>query len=285
MQSNPIDRGSDLFHRSAKPAREGLDMRAIIGITGCTKPVDDTADARLDHRVGDKYITSVVEAAGAAPVLLPAIGDLHVPDWLALVDGLMFTGSLSNVEPARYDGPASAPGTLHDRARDATTLPLLTAAIAAGVPIFCICRGHQELNVALGGTLHQTVHDVPGRFDHRAPKDQPGWEAKYRPIHPVALAPGGCLRRWIGQDRIMVNSLHWQGIDRLAPGLAVEATADDGQIEAVSVIAAKTFAIGVQWHPEFKPLEDAASTALFQAFAAACISRRHGRHQPLMAAQ
>ncbi len=260
-------------------------MRPIVGITGCTKPVDDTADARLDHRVGDKYITAVMDAAGATPVLLPAIGTQPIEDWLELVDGLMFTGSLSNVEPARYDGPASAPGTLHDPARDGTTLPLLTAAIAHGVPIFCICRGHQELNVALGGTLHQVVHEVPGRFDHRAPKDQPGWEAKYRPIHPVTLAPGGQLRRWIGQDQILVNSLHWQGIDRLAPGLAVEATAADGQIEAVSVIAASTFAIGVQWHPEFKPLEDAASTALFQAFATACAARRHARRPHLMAAQ
>ena len=260
-------------------------MRPIIGITGCTKPVDDTADARLDHRVGDKYITSVVDAAGATPVLLPAIGDAHVPEWLALVDGLMFTGSLSNVDPARYNGSASAPGTLHDLARDATTLPLLTAAIAAGVPIFCICRGHQELNVALGGTLHQEVHAVPGRMDHRAPKDQPGWEAKYRPIHSVTLAPGGWLRRWIGRDEIFVNSLHWQGIDRLAPGLAIEATAADGQIEAVSVIGAKTFAIGVQWHPEFKPLADAASTALFHAFATACSARQHARSHPRMAAE
>ncbi|MDX2101884.1 MAG: gamma-glutamyl-gamma-aminobutyrate hydrolase family protein [Alphaproteobacteria bacterium] len=256
-------------------------MRPLIGITGCTHPVDDTADARVQHTVGDKYITGVINGADGAPVLLPAMGPAFIADWLERLDGILVTGAISNVEPHHYDGPPSAPGTPHDPARDATTLPLIRQAIAAGVPILCICRGHQELNVALGGSLHQEVHAVPGRFDHRAPTDQPGWEAKYRPMHSVTLSADGVLRRWIGQDEVMVNSLHWQGIDRLADGLSVEAVAPDGQIEAVRVTAASSFAIGVQWHPEFKVREDQASLALFQAFGQAARARATARRAQL----
>ena len=140
-----------------------------------------------------------------------------------------------------------------DRQRDDTTLSLITAAIDAGVPMFCVCRGFQELNVAMGGTLHPHLQEVEGRFDHREPKDQPN-DVMYAPAHTVNLTPGGVLQNIVGDvTKIEVNSLHGQGIDRLGEGLVVEAQAEDGTIEAVSLPSAKNFVLGVQWHPEWKP--------------------------------
>ena len=213
----------------------------------------------------------------ALPLALPAFGAaLDQGAVLDRVDGLLFTGSPSNVEPARYDGPPSADGTLHDPARDATTLPLIRAAIEGGVPILCICRGVQELNVALGGSLHQAVHDVPGRIDHRSDDSQPR-DVQYGPAHAVALSAGGVLASLWSSRGVMVNSLHAQGIDRPAPQLAIEALAPDGQIEAVRVDDARTFALGVQWHPEWKVAGDPFSLAIFGAFGDAAQARAASR--------
>jgi putative glutamine amidotransferase len=183
---------------------------------------------------------------------------------LGAVDGLLFTGSPSNVAPSHY-GATARPGTELDELRDATALPLLRAASAAGKPLLAICRGFQELNVALGGSLHQHVHEIPGRLDHREPKDVP-LEVEYGPAHAIAIAPGGLLARLSGLAEAKVNSLHHQGIDRLAPGLSVEAKAPDGQIEAVS--GAKAFLLGVQWHPEWQFARDPLSRAIFAGFGA-----------------
>lgn len=241
----------------------------IVGLPACMRPVGD----HPFHVVGDKYVRAVSHGARALPVALPALGGFYdMTDLVSRLDGLLFTGSLSNVEPEHYAGPASAPGTLHDPARDATTLPLLQAAIAAGVPILGICRGFQELNVALGGTLHQQVQDLPGRMDHRAPKDQPP-EIAYAPRHPVRLTPGGYLAGLAGTQEAMVNSLHAQGIDRLADGLIVEAVAPDGIIEGVRLRDAPAFAVAVQWHPEWRFWENDLSKALFAAFGAAVAAR------------
>jgi putative glutamine amidotransferase len=184
----------------------------------------------------------------------------------------MFTGSYSNVEPYHYSGPPSDPGTLHDPARDATTLPLIRKAVASGIPVLGICRGFQEMNVAFGGTLHQKVHEVEGRRDHREDTTRE-LDVQYGPAHEVALEPGGTLQSLTGQDRIQVNSLHSQGIDRLGPGLAVEARAPDGLIEAFRVEHAKSFAVAVQWHPEWKAMSNPVSRALFAAFGAAARAR------------
>lgn len=217
------------------------------------------------HVVGDKYVRAVSDGAGALPVLLPALGEGGDPAAvLARLDGLLFTGSPSNVHPDQYGGAQSEPGTLHDRDRDATTLPLLRAALAAGVPVLGICRGFQELNVALGGTLHQKVQEVPGLNDHREDHDLP-LDGQYAPAHPVLLTPGGWLAGVTGAERLMVNSLHQQGIDRLAPGLVVEARAEDGLIEAVRVDG-PGFAVAVQWHPEWRFQDNPASAALLRAF-------------------
>ncbi|MDE1149064.1 MAG: gamma-glutamyl-gamma-aminobutyrate hydrolase family protein [Azospirillaceae bacterium] len=228
------------------------------------------------HVVGDKYVRAVADGTGAVPVLLPALGDQFDPAMVvAGLDGLLFTGSPSNVHPDRYRGPASEEGTLHDLRRDATTLPLFRAALDADVPIFAICRGLQELNVALGGTLHQKVQDVAGFMDHRDDESQPV-EVQYGAAHAVDLTPGGLMARITGRERLTVNSLHQQGIDRLAPGLAVEATAPDGLIEAVWVEGA-TFALAAQWHPEWRFWEDPAGVALFKAFGDAVRHRAKNR--------
>jgi putative glutamine amidotransferase len=229
------------------------------------------------HAVGEKYITAVLDAAGALPLLIPSIGrELALDELLDDVDGLLFTGSPSNVEPHHYQGEPSLPGTLHDPARDATTLPLLPKAIAAGVPVLGICRGFQEINVALGGTLWQQIHTVPGHQVHHEDTSQP-LDVQYGPSHPVRLQEGGVLRAIAGTDTLMVNSLHHQGVRELAPGLIAEARAPDGVIEAFRVAGARRFALAVQWHPEWKPLDNAFSSALFQAFGEAARDRAAAR--------
>jgi len=217
------------------------------------------------HCVGEKYINAVVEAADGVPVLVPALGERYLREWLASFDGILFTGSPSNVEPRHYLGPQSTPGTWHDPERDATTLPMINGALDAGVPILGICRGFQEINVALGGTLAQKLHELPGRLDHREDKDQP-LEDQYAPAHDIELVEGGLLHKIAGSRQLKVNSLHSQGVELLAPRLVTEATAADGVIEAFRIDGAKTFALAVQWHPEWKVMENPFSRALFAAF-------------------
>ena len=224
------------------------------------------------HMVGEKYIHAVALGANALPVLVPALGpDLDLASLLDMCDGLLLTGSASNVEPQHYGGPASAPGTLHDPNRDATTIPLIPQAIGAGVPVLAICRGFQEMNVAFGGTLCQRLHEVEGFADHREDESTP-LEVQYGPAHEVLLEPGGTLRDIAGRDRLQVNSLHWQGVATLGRDLAVEARAPDGLIEAFRAAGAASFALGLQWHPEWQFERDPFSRALFAAFGEA--SRR-----------
>ena len=236
----------------------------LIGVTACRQMLGNTPS----HTVGDKY----VEAAGFAgvPLILPARDQALDPQrLLERLDGILFTGSPSNVEPHHYNGAPSAEGTRHDIPRDRLTLPLLRAAITAGVPVFCIWRGFQELNVALGGSLHQRVHELSGYLDHREPHDAPLAE-QYSPRHLVTVEPGGQFQRLGLPHSFMVNSLHGQGIDRLADGLRVEALAPDGLVEAVSMEDAPGFVLGVQWHPEWRYAENPVSLRLFEAFRAAC---------------
>lgn len=225
------------------------------------------------HMAGEKYIAAAREAAGAIPLLIPVLGQPIAPgDLLATVDGLLIPGSPSNVAPENYEGARARDGVLLDRNRDATTLPLLKAAIAAGTPVLCICRGFQELNVAFGGSLLQHVQEAPGRDDHRENKNA-DLETQYGPAHDVRVAEQGLLARIVAQRTFPVNSLHAQGIDRLAPALHADATARDGTIEAVSMPDAKGFLLGLQWHPEWRWRENDVSRAIFSAFAAAIAKR------------
>jgi putative glutamine amidotransferase len=237
------------------------------------------------HAVGEKYLLAVSDAADAIPIVIPSLADkVAVDEWLEVIDGLVFTGSPSNVEPHHYSGPPSAPGTLHDQERDATTLPLIPAAVERGIPVLGICRGFQEINVAFGGSLHQRLHEVPGFLDHRDDESQP-LEVQYGPAHDVILEPGGILRGLADTDRIRVNSLHWQGVDRLADRLVVEARAPDGVIEAFRVKDARRFALAVQWHPEWKVMTNRFSCALFAAFGAAVRDRASERRSRSRAPQ
>ncbi len=225
------------------------------------------------HLVGEKYLTAVLDAAGGLPLIVPAIGrELALDALLETLDGLLFMGSPSMVEPRHYRGEPSEAGTLHDPHRDETTLPLIPRAVAAGVPVLGICRGFQEMNVAFGGTLWQKLHEVPGFLDHRDDESLP-LEQQYGPAHEVILEPGGRLRSLAGAERIQVNSLHSQGVRELGPGLAIEARAPDGVIEAFRVEQASTFALALQWHPEWRVMSNPFSRALFAEFGAACRER------------
>jgi putative glutamine amidotransferase len=247
--------------------------RPVIGIPADQRMIG----AHHFHAVGDKYVRAVVEAADAIPFLIPALGErLGLDELLAHLDGILFTGSPSNVEPHRYNGSPSIPGTLHDAARDATTLPLIPSAIAAGVPMFAICRGFQEVNVAMGGTLTQRLHELPGLLDHRDDAAQP-LAVQYAPVHDVTLEPDGLLSRLAGVTHVRVNSLHSQGVERLGTDLIVEARAPDGVIEAFRVKDAPRFALAVQWHPEWQVMSDSFSRAMFAAFGAA--SRERAQHK------
>jgi putative glutamine amidotransferase len=245
--------------------------RPVIGIPACIKMLGE----HPFHTVGAKYIEAVVNASDCVPILLPAIGDQQdIAQILSMVDGILLTGSVSNVDPARYGKPLNNSDMYMDKARDATTFPLIKAAIKAGKPLLGICRGFQELNVAFGGTLHQEVHAQSDLMDHR---EKPGsLEVQYGPSHIVKIVKNGQLSQILnGAEEITVNSIHGQGIDKLGDHLKAEATAPDGLIEAIRVENAKNFAFAVQWHPEWKVLENDQSQAIFKAFGDACRASLH----------
>lgn len=225
------------------------------------------------HMVGEKYLKAVIEAADAVPLIIPVLADdLAIDELVDQVDGVMLTGSYSDIEPHHYGSESEDPDALRDPHRDAMTLPVARHALQTGVPLFAICRGFQELNVALGGTLHQKLRDVPGYHNHKEnPEDT--LDVQYGPSHPVNLVDGGLLARLAGAEKVMVNSLHGQGVARLADGVTVEAVADDGLIEAFTVDGARTFALAVQWHPEWKASSNEFSGAIFKAFGDACRER------------
>ena len=243
-----------------------MSSRPVIGV-----PADRRLlDPHPFHCVGEKYLQALIEGADALPLIIPVLPErLEIDDILAQVDGVFLTGSPSNVEPHHYNGNPSEEGTLHDAERDATTLPLTRRALDAGVPLLAVCRGFQELNVVLGGSLHQKVHEVPGYQMHRENPDDT-LDDQYGPSHEVNLVDGGMLYEMAGTQKIMVNSLHSQGVAQLADGVTVEGVANDGLIEAFSVDSVPGFALAVQWHPEWKVTESDVSMAIFRAFGNAC---------------
>ncbi len=239
----------------------------IVGIPACAKRLAEMPF----HQTPARYAQVVLDGVGALPVLIPPVGEPML-GLLDDLDGLLVPGSPSNVHPSRYDGGESETPDFHDLERDHTTLPLIRAAIAAAIPVLAICRGIQELNVALGGSLIQRVHARPDLLDHRG---GPGpHETRYGPRHPVTLT--GALARILDADSIQVNSVHGQAIDRLASGLVVEARAPDGTIEAVAMPSAPGWVVGVQWHPEWAFAANPHSVAIFTAFGDACRAR-HAR--------
>lgn len=218
------------------------------------------------HAAPRQYLEAAIVGAGVFPVLVPSFGDrLDLDQLLGAVDGVMVTGSRSNVHPSLYGGDASERNGPYDPARDATTLPLIRKAIDYGVPLLAICRGIQELNVALGGSLATEIQEREGILDHRAPvsDDQ---DERFAIRQTVSIKPGSCLAGVFGAGEMQVNSVHRQAIDRLGHRLQVEAVAEDGTVEAVSVRDARAFAVGVQWHPEYWVRSDDASARIFKAF-------------------
>ncbi|MBO6537817.1 MAG: gamma-glutamyl-gamma-aminobutyrate hydrolase family protein [Rhizobiaceae bacterium] len=241
-----------------------------------------TADKRFFdnynwHAAPEQYLEAVVAAAGLLPVIVPAMGDaLDLDSLLESVDGVLVTGSRSNVHPTLYGGEATEANGPYDPDRDATSLPLIRKSIDAGVPLLAICRGIQELNVALGGTLAAEVQEIDGRMDHRGAESDDRDE-RFALKHTVRIAEGSCLADVYGPGEIMVNSVHRQAADRLGEKLIVEAIAPDGTVEAVSVKDAPAFAVGVQWHPEYWVHSDTNSARIFEAFGDAVRQHRAAR--------
>lgn len=218
------------------------------------------------HSLGDKYVRAVSDVAKCLPVMIPAIAEaLDLDALLDHLDGVVMTGAVSNVHPPLYGVEAAADYEPYDHARDRLTLKLIRTVIDRGMPLFCICRGFQELNVVFGGTLETELQKGEGRLDHRAPQDD-DVNVRYAPRHKIALTRGGQFERILGKSEITVNSIHRQGVAKLGPGLIAEAVAPDGIIEAVSVKGARGFALGAQWHPEFRASENPDSVKLFEAF-------------------
>jgi putative glutamine amidotransferase len=243
-------------------------------IPACNRPIGQHAF----HVVGQKYVDAV-RLAGCLPVVVPAAHPDELANWLDLADGLLLTGSPSNVHPSHFDAEVHDPSLPLDPARDLWTLPLIRLAIERGLPLLGICRGFQETNVALGGSLHQAVHEQIGLADHRAPSSTEPVAVQYGHAHPIAVQPGGMLASLLHTEQTQVNSLHGQGIAQLAKGLRVEATAPDGLVEAFSVPQSPGFALCVQWHPEWQAASNPASMAILRAFGAACQSWRD-LHRP-----
>lgn len=224
------------------------------------------------NMVGEKYLQALAGGSDVFPMMIPSLEEgMDVTDILDRIDGVFLTGSPSNILPKHYEGLPSKEGTMHDPERDVAAFDLIPAVLELGLPLFAVCRGLQELNVSMGGTLHQRVHEIPGYRVHKENPDD-SMEAMYAPAHRVEFTPRGLLESITGVQVAQVNSLHSQGIDKLADGLRVEAVADDGLIEAFVLPEAKGFNLAVQWHPEWQYQDNLVSTAIFEAFGDACRS-------------
>ena len=248
--------------------------KPVVLVPACNKQLGE----HPFHVAGRKYVDAV-RLAGALPLVVPgaAVGDLDA--LLDLAHGVLLTGSASNVHPRRFDETVHDPALPLDPERDDWTLPLIPRMLARGMPFFAICRGAQETNVALGGTLHQAVQEVPGLADHREPAGE-ALAVQYAAAHEVEVVAGGLLERITGRQRFGVNSLHGQGVKRLAPGLRVEARAPDGLIEAFCVDGTSGFNLCVQWHPEWCAAENPVSVRLFEAFGHAVRAYRDRHRKP-----
>jgi putative glutamine amidotransferase len=243
--------------------------RPVVGVIGNTRLVENRFTAQL---VGETNLRAVAEVAGALPMMFAGTPDItEIGALLEAVDGVLLTGARANVHPTRFGAEPHPKHEPYDTRRDALALELVEVCVARGIPLFGICRGLQEMNVAFGGSLHPEIRELPGRVNHRMPRTEtgeihPDHEVIFGDRHDVRLVPGGAFARLLGQETIRVNSLHGQGI--LEPGkrVVVEGVAEDGTIEAIQIADAAGFALGVQWHAEYDPQRNPVNRALFQAF-------------------
>lgn len=257
-------------------AAAGAARRPRVLVSACNKTLGD----HPFHAVGRKYVDAV-RLAGGLPLIVARAEPWELDEWLDLADGVLLTGSVSNVHPSHFGEAVHDPALPLDPLRDAWTLPLIPKLLARGMPLLAICRGAQEVNVALGGSLHQAVHEAGPYADHRAPHDEPV-DVQYGPAHPVQVQPGGWLQRSGVPMQFQVNSVHGQGLKQLAPGLRVEALAPDGLVEAFSVAAAPAFNLCVQWHPEWRAAANPQSMQILRAFGDA-LCRYRDRYDRLAA--
>ena len=248
-------------------ARTGRRCRPVVGIIGNAGLLNDSYPV---HTGGRMNSDAVALASGCLPLIIPSDPRLvSVPELLDLCDGFLLTGGRPNVHPSEYGEEETPAHGQFDRHRDAITLPLIRACVERGQPFFGICRGFQEVNVAMGGTLHPEIRDLPGRMNHRMPPEGTV-EEKFALRHAVRLTPGGTFHRLLGAEEVMTNTLHGQGIDRPGPRIVIEGRAPDGTPEALLVRDAPGFTLSVQWHPEWRAAEDPVSRPLFEAFGQAC---------------
>ena len=243
--------------------------KPVIGIP--TSQQDVSGRGHKSHTAGMRYVEAISEYCDAVPVLLPAMARPMSPrEVVRNIDGLFLSGGRANVEPHHFGGDPFPEDEPIDPERDNAVLPLIRACVDTGVPIFGSCRGIQELNVALGGSLHYRVHTLPGKLDHRMQRDKDGNGVNVQDLkHNVTLTPGGLFHDWMAQAELMVNSLHAQAVDKPADGLAIEAVSEDGIIEGIRVEGAKSFTVGVQWHAEFNTSDHELSHKLYREFGAA----------------
>ncbi|CAN5687034.1 gamma-glutamyl-gamma-aminobutyrate hydrolase family protein [soil metagenome] len=249
-----------------------LPRRPVVIVTACNRVLG----GHVNHVVDSKYIDAV-RLAGCLPLVVPVATEAEIDELLDQADGVMLTGSASNVHPSNFGEEVLDLSLPLDQARDAWTLPLIPRAMQRGVPLLAICRGLQEVNVAFGGSLHQAVQQLPGKMDHRSRDDDPD-EVQYGPAHEIYVVPGGRLDEVLGPIKFQVNSLHGQGVHVLAEGLRAEACAVDGIIEAFSRPAAPAFNLCVQWHPEWRAADNPESVKLFDAFGEACRAYRDSQN-------
>lgn len=242
-------------------------MKPLVGVVSDVLEVD----SQDYHAAGDDYLLALAQVADVVPVMIPALPDSHdIAQWLDRLDGIFLTGATSMADPALYGEEPIAGDYHYDRRRDALSRALILSARERDMPLLGVCRGMQDINIALGGSLHQAVHDLEGFADHRE-DEQAALEKKFDVAHSVSLQPGSLLSSILDRETLQVNSLHCQGIRKLADGLRVEALATDGLIEAVSVEGMK-FGLGVQWHPEWKASENPIQKPIFEAFGRSCSS-------------
>jgi putative glutamine amidotransferase len=258
-----------------------MSSRPVIGVIGNALRIENRFNVQ---GVGERSLRAVVDVAGALPLMFAGAPDLtDLGGLLEVVDGVMLTGGRANVHPNRFRVEPNAKYEPYDEGRDELALALIEVCVTRGVPIFGVCRGLQEMNVAYGGTLHPEIRELPGRMNHRMPRLEngeihPDPAVVFADRHDVKLVPGGAFATLLGRDMIRVNSLHGQGI--LDPGerVVVEGVAEDGTIEAIRIADAPGFALGVQWHAEADAQTNAINRTLFEAFGQAAAAHHGHRH-------
>ena len=241
-------------------------VRPVVGIIGNAHIINEDY---LVHASGVMNSAAIRNVAGALPLIVPSDpGLVSVEDLRASCDGFLFTGGRANVHPEEYGEAATEAHGTFDRERDRLALQLIRECVAAGQPLLAVCRGFQELNVAMGGSLYPEIRDLPGRMNHRMPPDGT-LDEKFELRHDVTLTEGGVFHKLFGASTVRTNTLHGQGIKKPAERIVVDGRAPDGTEEAIYVKGAPGFALGVQWHPEYRADEDPVSRPLFEAFGAA----------------